>query len=322
MRPTRSGSACRMLVQKASRVWPDSVRPEASTIVPEITTGRRKPRSSNSPPIAKIAALALRVSKMVSTSSRSAPPATCPSAASRYASGELLEGDVAGRGVVDVRAERARAVGGAQGAGDVAGTAVAGLRLVGGLAGQAGGRLVDLAREVPEVVVRLRDAGRGEGVGAHDVGAGGEVGAMDLADGVGLGEAQEVVVAADVPVVIRETLAPEVLLGEGVALEQRAHRPVQHEDPLAQEPGQAREAGLAGERGLAGGARDGHGAPDCTRGGPTGPERPTGPLSRRSSLRVKWTPTGWSGPSGGGSWAIRGRPEWSIRGRAGSTRVG
>ena len=69
---------------------------------------------------------------------------------------------------------------------------------------------------------------------------------MDLADRVGLGEAQEVVVAADVAVVIGEADAAEVLLREGVALEQRAHRPVQHEDPLAQERGQACEPGLAG----------------------------------------------------------------------------
>ena len=75
-----------MLVQKASSVWPDSVRPEASTIVPEITTGSRQPSSSKAPVIAKIAALALSVSKIVSTSSRSAPPATWPRAASRYAS--------------------------------------------------------------------------------------------------------------------------------------------------------------------------------------------------------------------------------------------
>ncbi len=74
-----------MLAQKASSVWPDSVRPEASTIVPLITTGIRVPRASNVSSIAKIAALALSVSKIVSTRRRSAPPATWPSAASRYA---------------------------------------------------------------------------------------------------------------------------------------------------------------------------------------------------------------------------------------------
>ena len=84
--PTSSGSAWRTLVQNASSVCPESVRPEASVIVPETISGSRKPRSSNTPATAKIAALALSVSKMVSISSRSAPPAISPRAASSYAS--------------------------------------------------------------------------------------------------------------------------------------------------------------------------------------------------------------------------------------------
>ena len=72
-----------MLVQNASSVWPDSVRPEASTIVPLTITGMRQPSASNVSSMAKIAAFALRVSKIVSTSSRSAPPLTWPSADSR-----------------------------------------------------------------------------------------------------------------------------------------------------------------------------------------------------------------------------------------------
>ncbi len=74
-----------MLVQNASSVCPDSVRPEASTIVPLTTIGIRRPRPSNASSMAKIAALALSVSKIVSRRSRSAPPRTWPSAASRYA---------------------------------------------------------------------------------------------------------------------------------------------------------------------------------------------------------------------------------------------
>ena len=34
--------------QNASAVWPDSVRPEASVMVPEIITGQRRPGSSKS----------------------------------------------------------------------------------------------------------------------------------------------------------------------------------------------------------------------------------------------------------------------------------
>ena len=54
-------------------------------MVPDTMTGQRRPYSSNSVSTAKIAALALRVSKIVSISSRSAPPSTSPRASSRYA---------------------------------------------------------------------------------------------------------------------------------------------------------------------------------------------------------------------------------------------
>ena len=60
-------------------------------MVPEITTGRRTPSASNAVSIAKIAALALSVSKMVSTSSRSAPPAIRPSGGLLVGLRELLE---------------------------------------------------------------------------------------------------------------------------------------------------------------------------------------------------------------------------------------
>ena len=41
LRPTASGLACRTESQKASGVWPESVRPEASVTVPETITGSR-----------------------------------------------------------------------------------------------------------------------------------------------------------------------------------------------------------------------------------------------------------------------------------------
>jgi hypothetical protein len=51
-------------------------------MVPEMITGQRRSRSSKSVSSAKIAAFALRVSKIVSTRSRSAPPSTRPDACS------------------------------------------------------------------------------------------------------------------------------------------------------------------------------------------------------------------------------------------------
>ncbi len=82
-RPTASGLAWRTESQNASVTWPDRVRPEASVMVPEMITGQRRPRSSKSVSTAKIAALAFRVSKIVSMKIRSDPPSTSPFAASR-----------------------------------------------------------------------------------------------------------------------------------------------------------------------------------------------------------------------------------------------
>ena len=78
-----SGRACRTEYQNASVTWPDRVRPDASVMVPDTMTGQRRSCSSNKVSRAKIAALALSVSKIVSTSSTSAPPSTRPRACSR-----------------------------------------------------------------------------------------------------------------------------------------------------------------------------------------------------------------------------------------------
>ena len=91
--PTLSGRACATEFQNASAVWPESVRPLASVIVPEIITGSRMPELRRTAPrCAKSAALALSVSKMVSTRSRSAPPSTRPRARLGVGGHELVEG--------------------------------------------------------------------------------------------------------------------------------------------------------------------------------------------------------------------------------------
>ena len=83
LRPTASGRTWRTEFQNASVTWPDRVRPLASVMVPDTITGQRRPCSSKSVSRAKIAALALRVSKIVSISRMSAPPSTRPRASSR-----------------------------------------------------------------------------------------------------------------------------------------------------------------------------------------------------------------------------------------------
>ena len=77
-----NGRAWRTEYQKAVGVWPESVRPERSVMVPEIITGRRTPFSAKTSSTATIAALALSVSKIVSSRMRSAPPSIRPRAAS------------------------------------------------------------------------------------------------------------------------------------------------------------------------------------------------------------------------------------------------
>ena len=233
LRPTTSGFACRTEFQNASVTWPVRVRPDASVIVPEIITGQRRPCSSNSVSMAKIAALLLSVSKIVSMTSRSAPPSTSPRACSRYAStivsksmlrapGSLTSGEID-----PVRFS-----------GPMAPAAHRGL--VGRACGHRVARLaseprsgdIHLVRVVLHAVVGERDALGVEGVGLDDVGAGLEVGVVDLADEVRLGQHEQVVVALDVAGPVGEALAAELLLLELVALHHRAHRAVDDEQPL------------------------------------------------------------------------------------------
>ena len=80
--PTLSSPAWETEFQKASTVWPDSVRPLWSTMVTESMRGTRRAPSSKRRSMACRAALAFKVSKTVSTSSRSTPPSRRPRACS------------------------------------------------------------------------------------------------------------------------------------------------------------------------------------------------------------------------------------------------
>ena len=83
LRPTTAGRAWRMEFQNASVVWPDSVRPDASVMVPETMmrqfdarAHRARSRTANS------AAFAFSVSNTVSIRITSTPPSTSARAAS------------------------------------------------------------------------------------------------------------------------------------------------------------------------------------------------------------------------------------------------
>ena len=72
--PTEKGRAWATDTQNASMVWPDRVRPLRSVMVTESISGSSLPCSSNTCRTAEMAALALRVSKIVSIRRRSQPP--------------------------------------------------------------------------------------------------------------------------------------------------------------------------------------------------------------------------------------------------------
>ena len=78
LNPIDKGLAWATELQKAATVCPDKVRPLRSVMVPDIIRGRRSCFSSKQRWIAKIAALALRVSNAVSMRIMSAPPSISP----------------------------------------------------------------------------------------------------------------------------------------------------------------------------------------------------------------------------------------------------
>ena len=149
-------------------------------MVPETMTGQRRPRSSKTVSTAKIAALALRVSKIVSMSSRSTPPSTRPLVASAYAAtswskvtlrapGSLTSGEIDAVRVVGPSAPATY-----RGRSGVARSSSSAVR-----AGQPGGLEVELVGELLHAVVGQGDRVGVEGVGLDDVGAGLEVLAVD-----------------------------------------------------------------------------------------------------------------------------------------------
>jgi hypothetical protein len=85
-------------------------------------------------------------------------------------------------------------------------------------------------------VVGLGDPRGAERVGLDQVGARGEIRVVDLADHVGAREHEDLVVAAQVARVVAEALAAEVGLAELARLDHRAHRAIDHEDPLGEDP--------------------------------------------------------------------------------------
>ncbi len=75
LRPTDSGLTCRTAFQNASTVCAEIIVSPPRPTAAEIITGSSTPSRSNTSRMATSAALAFSESKIVSTSSRSEPPA-------------------------------------------------------------------------------------------------------------------------------------------------------------------------------------------------------------------------------------------------------
>ena len=146
---------------------------------------------------------------------------------------QLIKGDVAVSGIVDVRRDRAGAVGRAEHAGDVART-MRGFRrpFVAAGARQPGGLEVDLRRQRFHLVIRHRNGGGVKGIGFQNIGARLQIGVVDLADHFRLAEHQQIVVAFEIAGPVAEAAAAKILLLQPVALDHRAHAAVQHHDAL------------------------------------------------------------------------------------------
>ena len=149
--------------------------------------------------------------------------------------GQLVEGNVARAGVVDVGRDGRGAVGGAERAGDEARPRwVAPFHLVARGRGQPRRGEIHLVGQRLHAIVGLRDAVGVKSVRLDQIGASFQIGQVDGADDVGLGQHEQVVVALHVAGPIGKARAAEVGLAQPVLLDHRAHSPIEDEDTARQ----------------------------------------------------------------------------------------
>ena len=89
---------------------------------------------------------------------------------------------------------------------------------------------IELGDDGLEPVIRLRDRRRRECVGLDDVGAGAQILAVDVENRLRLRQDQEIIVPAQVLVMVLEARAAKILFRELVALHHRAHRAVEDQN--------------------------------------------------------------------------------------------
>ena len=149
--------------------------------------------------------------------------------------GDLTERTGPIGGIFDARRQRQGDVGRTDRTGDEPRATVSLRCLDGGGTGEAGCGGVDLVDQLGliEPVLALGDDGRRERVGGDDVGARQQVPEMEVADGIGLGEHQQVEVAGQRRRVIGEPVAAQFGLGQPERLELAAAGAVEHQDPIS-----------------------------------------------------------------------------------------
>ena len=160
---------------------------------------------------------------------------------------QFVEGDRAEPGIGDVGGDRSGAVGRPERPGHETRAAVLALGEIGCRTGEPCAFHIEFMGDALHAVIGLGNARRGEGVGGDDVGAGAEVVEVNVANGAGLAEDQQVVVAADFAVPGVEARPAIALLVELEPLDHGAHGAVEHQDALGRQAAQR----LRGGRGLA-----------------------------------------------------------------------
>ncbi|MND47409.1 hypothetical protein D3C80_383030 [compost metagenome] len=146
---------------------------------------------------------------------------------------QLIEGDVAVAGVVDVRGNRAGAAGRAEHAGDEA-RLVRGFQGlgIGHLAGDARALDVQLVDQRLHAVVGLGNLRGVEGVGFENIGASVKIRFFDSGNDIWAREQQQVVVAFDIAWPIGEARATIVVFLEAVALDHSTHAAIENQNAL------------------------------------------------------------------------------------------
>src|SRR5690606_17081921 len=148
---------------------------------------------------------------------------------------QLIKAGVAETWIVNVWRDGCRTGSRPDGARHKAGTVrLGGHDFISGLAGNPGGCNVQLVDDLFQAVICLGNPGGVEAVGFDNIGASFKISPVDISDNVGLGEAQQVVVATQVPVKISKAFAAIILLAQAVALDHRPHATIQDENALLQ----------------------------------------------------------------------------------------